>query len=55
MMLLSGYPMFIWWSADLYMFHNDAYAPTLVGRHEQTWVPKPDRYGRTCGDSWEES
>ncbi|HEX8529733.1 MAG TPA: PAS domain-containing protein, partial [Cytophagales bacterium] len=33
MMLHSGYPMFIWWSADLYMFHNDAYAPTLVGRH----------------------
>jgi PAS domain S-box-containing protein len=33
MMLQSGYPMFIWWSQELYMFHNDAYAPTFVGRH----------------------
>lgn len=29
MMLSSGFPMFIWWSSELYMFHNDAYLPSL--------------------------
>lgn len=27
LMLNSAFPMFIWWSQGLYMFHNDAYLP----------------------------
>ncbi|GEO05147.1 hypothetical protein AAE02nite_28110 [Adhaeribacter aerolatus] len=33
LMLNSGFPMFIWWSQDLYMFHNDAYLPALGNKH----------------------
>ncbi len=35
MMLSSGYPMFIWWSSELYMFHNDAFQPAFVGKHKE--------------------
>jgi PAS domain S-box-containing protein len=51
MMLLSGYPMFIWWSADLYMFHNDAYAPTFVGRHGEVLGAEARR---VWADVWEQ-
>lgn len=33
LMLHSDFPMFIWWSKDLYMFHNDAYLPALGEKH----------------------
>jgi PAS domain S-box-containing protein len=36
--------MFIWWSTDLYMFHNDAYLPCL-GK-------KPQLPGRKARDVW---
>ncbi len=35
MILHSGHPMFIWWSEQLYMFHNDAYLPALGDKHPQ--------------------
>ncbi len=35
LMLHSDFPMFIWWSPDLYMFHNDAYLPALGKKHPQ--------------------
>ncbi|GAB3539227.1 hypothetical protein GCM10027443_35490 [Pontibacter brevis] len=33
MILQSRFPMFIWWSDQLYMFHNDAYLPALGKKH----------------------
>ena len=33
LLLNSGFPMFIWWSPDLYAFHNDAYLPALGKKH----------------------
>lgn len=33
--LQSAYPMFIWWSPELYMFHNDPYLPALGKKHPQ--------------------
>lgn len=33
LLLNSRFPMFIWWSKDLYMFHNDAYLPALGNKH----------------------
>jgi PAS domain S-box-containing protein len=51
MMLLSGYPMFIWWSSELYMFHNDAYAPTFVGRHGEVLGAKARQ---VWADVWEQ-
>jgi PAS domain S-box-containing protein len=35
LLLNSGFPMFIWWSKELYMFHNDAYLPALGNKHPQ--------------------
>jgi PAS domain S-box-containing protein len=33
LILNSRFPMFIWWSRELYMFHNDAYLPALGNKH----------------------
>ncbi|WP_223815758.1 sensor histidine kinase [Adhaeribacter rhizoryzae] len=33
LLLNSGFPMFIWWSEELFMFHNDAYLPALGNKH----------------------
>ncbi len=33
LLLNSGFPMFIWWSKDLYAFHNDPYLPALGKKH----------------------
>src|SRR5690606_36104326 len=35
LILNSRFPMFIWWSEDLYMFHNDAYLPALGNKHPE--------------------
>lgn len=35
MILNSGFPMFLWWTDNLYMFHNDAYLPALGNKHPQ--------------------
>jgi PAS domain S-box-containing protein len=35
LLLNSGFPMFLWWSEELYMFHNDAYLPALGNKHPQ--------------------
>ncbi len=51
MMLHSGYPMFIWWSAELYMFHNDAFAPAFVGRHGEVLGAKASQ---VWADVWEQ-
>lgn len=34
LLLNSGFPMFIWWSRELYMFHNDPYLPALGNKQE---------------------
>jgi signal transduction histidine kinase len=34
-MLNSAHPMFIWWTRDLYMFHNDPYLPALGDKHHR--------------------
>ncbi|MBC3540898.1 PAS domain-containing protein [Rufibacter sp. H-1] len=33
LLLNSDFPMFIWWSRELYAFHNDAYIPALGDKH----------------------
>ncbi|MFT2008126.1 sensor histidine kinase [Pontibacter sp. 13R65] len=33
LLLNSGFPMFIWWSEELFAFHNDAYLPALGKKH----------------------
>ncbi|TXK24841.1 PAS domain-containing protein [Pontibacter qinzhouensis] len=35
LILNSGFPMFIWWSDELFSFHNDAYLPALGNKHPQ--------------------
>jgi signal transduction histidine kinase len=35
LLLNSDFPMFIWWSKELYAFHNDAYLPALGDKHPQ--------------------
>lgn len=47
LMLNSGFPMFIWWSEELYMFHNDAYLPALGNKH-------PVALGARATDLWAE-
>ncbi len=47
LMLNSAFPMFIWWSKELYMFHNDAYLPALGKKH-------PDALGATAPEKWAE-
>lgn len=46
LILHSSFPMFIWWSEDLYMFHNDAYLPALGDKHPQ---PAPAGCGPRSG------
>jgi len=44
-MLLSRYPMFVWWGRQLTNFYNDAYMPMLGKRH-------PDALGRPAAGVW---
>ncbi|WP_238395771.1 sensor histidine kinase [Pontibacter pudoricolor] len=58
MMLNSAFPMFVWWSADLYMFHNDAYLPALGNKHPKAlgsraslmWAEIWDTVGKVAED-----
>ena len=47
LILNSDFPMFIWWSKDLYMFHNDAYLPALGKKH-------PEALGASARAMWAE-
>jgi hypothetical protein len=47
LMLQSEFPMFIWWSEGLYMFHNDAYLPALGEKH-------PRALGASAREMWAE-
>lgn len=47
LMLHSDFPMFVWWSRDLYMFHNDAYLPALGKKH-------PHALGASAREMWAE-
>lgn len=47
LLLNSGFPMFIWWSKDFYMFHNDAYLPALGNKH-------PEALGASARVIWSE-
>jgi PAS domain S-box-containing protein len=47
MMLLSGFPMFIWWAEEFFMFHNDAYLPALGKKH-------PEALGASARKMWAE-
>jgi PAS domain S-box-containing protein len=47
LLLNSQFPMFIWWSEGLYMFHNDAYLPALGKKH-------PEALGASARDMWSE-
>ncbi len=46
-MLNSAHPMFIWWSKELYMFHNDSYLPALGDKH-------PRALGSKATEMWAE-
>jgi PAS domain S-box-containing protein len=47
--LLSDFPMFLWWGDDMVQFYNDAYRPSLGnnGKH-------PAALGQTAIDCWPE-
>ncbi len=47
LILNSGFPMFICWSKELYMFHNDAYLPALGKKH-------PEALGSSARVVWTE-
>lgn len=47
LMLKAHYPMFIWWSHELYMFHNDHYIPALGKKH-------PEALGASAREMWAE-
>jgi len=47
LVLHSAYPMFIWWSKELIMFHNDAYLPVLGKK-------SPDALGKNARIVWSE-
>ncbi len=47
LMLRSDFPMFIWWSREFYMFHNDAYLPALGKKH-------PKALGAKAREMWSE-
>lgn len=47
LLLNSHYPMFIWWSTELYMFHNDPYLPALGKKH-------PQALGAKASQMWSE-
>ncbi len=34
-MLHSRHPSFIWWTREMYMFHNDAYVPLMGNKHPE--------------------
>jgi signal transduction histidine kinase len=36
LILNSGFPMFIWWSKELYQFNNDPYLPALGKKHPES-------------------
>ncbi len=46
-MLNSSFPMFIWWSEELYQFNNDAYIPALGEKH-------PESLGARAYEVWAE-
>ena len=46
-LLNSAFPMFLWWSEELYMFHNDAYLPALGNKH-------PKALGASARNMWAE-
>ena len=46
-MLHSAHPMFIWWSEELYMFHNDSYVPLIGNKH-------PAALGAKSNEVWAE-
>ncbi|WP_245590588.1 sensor histidine kinase [Adhaeribacter aquaticus] len=47
LLLNSGFPMFLWWSEELFMFHNDAYLPALGNKH-------PEALGARAREMWSE-
>lgn len=49
-LLLSKFPMFLWWGPEMIQFYNDAYRPSLGnnGKH-------PHALGRRAADCWPES
>ncbi|WP_040397279.1 PAS domain-containing protein, partial [Cesiribacter andamanensis] len=47
LILHSSFPMFVWWSEELYMFHNDAYLPALGKKH-------PQALGASAREMWAE-
>ena len=47
LMINSGFPMFIWWSDDLFCFNNDAYIPALGKKY-------PEALGKPAAKVWAE-
>jgi signal transduction histidine kinase len=47
LILNAAFPMFLWWSNDLYMFHNDSYIPALGEKH-------PEALGSSARVMWAE-
>jgi PAS domain S-box-containing protein len=47
LLLNSAYPMFLWWTKELYMFHNDSYLPALGKKH-------PLALGASAKTTWSE-
>jgi PAS domain S-box-containing protein len=45
--LLSRYPMFVWWGKELVNLYNDRYVPMLGKKH-------PASLGQTASESWKE-
>ncbi len=45
--LLSRYPMFVWWGKELVNLYNDRYLPILGEKH-------PASLGQTASESWKE-
>ncbi len=51
LVLTSNHPMFIWWSADLVQFYNDAYRQTMGPERHPSALGQP---GRECwGEIWD--
>ncbi len=47
LLLHAEFPMFIWWSKNLYDFHNDPYTPALGNKH-------PTALGKAASEIWSE-
>jgi len=47
LILNAAFPMFLWWSKNLYMFHNDSYIPALGEKH-------PEALGASAKVMWAE-